>query len=444
MGGSDAPRDDRTLRIVIAVVVIAVVIATTVAYVGKVRRGRSAFLRWQPQVRQILDTDIYAEHEYPNTPVMALALLPLASLPPATGAIVFFGLKLALAAVAVTWSLRLAFAGRRPVPAWAVAILLALAARPILSDLQHGNINILVLFLVMAGLVAWTGRRDLLAGVLLGVATVVKVTPGLLLPYMLWKRQWRTVAGFGLGAGLAILGPALVLGPARDAELHAAWFDLMVRPYLVDGEVRATTHINQSLPGVVFRLLTDSGGVDASDDEPVHRINLASMDPGAARWLVRGLSLAVVAWLAFVCRTPCLPRRRWRLAAELGLVLIAMLLLSERSWKHHYVTMVLPLAALVASLGWLPERSAVRRSVIAVLAGVFVLTSCMSGDLVGWIHRGVAHKYVEGYGSFLWAAVAVFAMLSALLLRGEGDGPHPAESGPDPGCPVMDGGRPGR
>ena len=54
---------------------------------------------------------------------------------------------------------------------------------------------------------------------------------------------------------------------------------------------------------------------------------------------------------------------------------------------------------------------------IAVLVGCFVLMSCMSGDVVGWIYHGVAHKYVEGYGSFFWRGVAVFTMISVLLLR---------------------------
>ena len=49
-----------------------------------------------------------------------------------------------------------------------VAILFAL--RPMVGDLTHGNINLFILFLVVAGLYAYYRQRDVSAGVLLALS----------------------------------------------------------------------------------------------------------------------------------------------------------------------------------------------------------------------------------------------------------------------------------
>ena len=40
-------------------------------------------------------------------------------------------------------------------------------------------------------------------------------------------------------------------------------------------------------------------------------------------------------------------RTGWRLTAEYSLVLVGMLLFSERTWKHHCVTLLLPFTVIV-------------------------------------------------------------------------------------------------
>jgi alpha-1,2-mannosyltransferase len=71
-----------------------------------------------------------------------------------------------------------------------------------------------VLLLVVVGFVALQSRRDALAGVSIGVATLLKITPALLLLWLLLKRRWRAV-----GCCVAVV---LLLGPGIDA-LDAGW-----------------------------------------------------------------------------------------------------------------------------------------------------------------------------------------------------------------------------
>ena len=50
-----------------------------------------------------------------------------------------------------------------PFPGWAKALTMLLAIRPIMGDLSHGNVNLFILFLIVASLSAFSHRRDFLA-----------------------------------------------------------------------------------------------------------------------------------------------------------------------------------------------------------------------------------------------------------------------------------------
>lgn len=419
-------RNEQIWRIIVLAFVLAVLIGVSISYVHRVQGGQGAFNRWRPTVEKLVHGEnIYAaehvrdgEPPFPTTPIVALALFPLLEMPPLPGAIVFAIIKIIMAALAVRWAILLAIGSpARAPPAWAIALVVVLTARPIISDIQHGNINLLVLFLVMAGLWLFARERPMWGGILIGIATVVKVTPGLLILYFLWKREWRVVMGCVIGMAAAVALPAVILGSRANYDMHFSWFEAMILPFVSSGGTHYTVHINQSLPGLFLRLTTESQGVKVGDGDEMIPINFLSLDVSTALTMVKVMLLGVVAWLAFVCRTRGPRRDDWRLACEWGLILIGMLIISERTWKHHYVTIVLPVACVVMHLAMRAPPCALRRYLIVTLVGFFALTVLTSGELIGWIYEGVAHKFVEGMGSFFVAGVLLFAALSTLVLR---------------------------
>src|SRR5262245_4453504 len=87
-------------------------IALSVSYYRKVadepKGFRSAIYRWQNQLRDLADgEDIWDKHHYPNPPILALLLMPLAQLPEQVGAMSWFFLKCALATLALHWIFRM-------------------------------------------------------------------------------------------------------------------------------------------------------------------------------------------------------------------------------------------------------------------------------------------------------------------------------------------------
>lgn len=401
-------------RRVLVAVTAAAVLGLAGHYTAKVLDNGSAIVRWRPLLERLVrGEDVYHDGEYPNPPLLGICLFPLTLLPVPVSALAWFFGKVAMAAATLRWSIQLARGHGAKVPLWAAAVVLLLSLRPFMGDLQHGNVNLLICFLVVVGLRAFANGRDAYAGFAIALATAFKVTPALFLTYFAYKREWRVVVWLliGLVVFLAVL-PGLVVGPVRNLELLRAWVDVMIEPYLLHGRVE-TEQVNQSLPGFVYRLCTDSPGLSLAGDNAM-AVNAVDLDPAAAGWIVRLCVLAVLGCLAYFCRTPTGDRRDWRLVCEWGLVLIAMLMISERSWKHHYVTMVVPNAVLVAH-GVLRADRRARQWIVAALSAAMLLMMSTSSELGGWLARGNGHKYAQAYGMFLMSAVVSFVALSAIL-----------------------------
>jgi alpha-1,2-mannosyltransferase len=397
---------------------VALFVLISVQYTHKVlcseRDNRSAILRWRDQIADLRDGhDIWLLHHYPNPPIMALLLEPVVRLPPLAGALTWFYLKAAMAVIAVLWTFRLVESADRPFPIWGKALAVVLSIRPMVGDLTHGNVNLFILFLVVGALYAFCRGRDLLAGLTLALAIACKITPALFVPYFAWKRAWRTLAGCALGLVLFFwLIPGSLLGMHDNARFLTSWAEVMVLPYS-RGEV-LTDHNNQSLPGLAVRLLTESPSFSdyvglVSVGKEWH--NLVTLDRSAVLWLVKGCMLAFGLLVLWSCRTPTTSRPSWRLTAEFSIVLLGMLLFSERTWKHHCVTLLVPFTALAYRLSAFgPHR---RKMLIAALLFVLVLMASTSTGIVDRQDR--FGKLAQTYGAYAWANLLLLAVLVALL-----------------------------
>ena len=318
---------------------------------------KTAFLRWRTQVlgdetpgRGAIPglkrgDDIYRHYNYPNPPIMALILWPFMELPPVAGAMTWYFLKVAMAIAALVWTFRLC----GPMPDWAKMVAVVLSLHPILGDLSHGNVNIFIAFLILATLELLRRRYDGMAGVVLALAVACKVTPALFLPYLVWKGAWKALIGYVLGMVLWVLViPGALLGWERNLTLNESWYEGMVKPFVVEGKV-TSEHANQSLPGVVFRLLTNQPSVVDYDenDQPygADYHNFTDIGEHSARWLIRGFQVAFLAAIVWLCRSRS--REGPWFAAECSLIVLGMLLFSERTWKHHGVTLMVPFAVLM-------------------------------------------------------------------------------------------------
>jgi alpha-1,2-mannosyltransferase len=267
----------------------------------------------------------FTVHHLPYTypPSALLALAPLAAGPFGLTRIWWWVLSLAATAGAVGIVARRAPASRRPlVGALVVATgIEAVILEPLRSTLDYGQVNAVLMALVVADLLLATRWR----GVGVGLAAAVKLTPLVFVVLLVVDRDWpalrRCVVTFGLAVGAAAL---LAPGPSAHFWLHQA-LDVS-KP----GNLAFVG--NQSLRGLLARLGAPGGAATAA-------------------WVV--LSAGVLGAVVVV------DRRALRAGArEVALVATALggLLVSPISWSHHWIWICLvPALALGRAderLGW--------------------------------------------------------------------------------------------
>jgi alpha-1,2-mannosyltransferase len=389
-----------------------IVVIAAAFYYEKAAEDGSAFVRWRPQVLQFWDgVNIYDKMLFPTPPLMPITLYPLMVLPTIVGAMCWFALKVAMTTVALI----LCFGFVRPrdgtYPPMFRSLVLLLSVRPILGDLHHGNNNLLILFLILAMLEAWRQGYDLGAGLLLALATTYKVTPALFFLYFAYKRSWRTVAWGLLGMGIFLLiVPSLVIGPRFNGECLGMWWHRMVMPFVAEGAA-SPQEVNQSFIGVVWRLFTRralGSGPYVLD----HDVNIAELPPAAVRLMIKVIVGGLIGLLAWFCRTRTTDRRDPRLLGEFALVVLTMLFVSERSWKHHYVTVLLPITYLVYEAFSPRVGPRGRRAILMSLVLSFGLMAATSPEIGGLFLEGQGHQIAQEYGLFLWAGVALYAAVA--------------------------------
>lgn len=296
------------LVVVVAAAVAGVAAAVDAAAVLSVHGGFVDLSVYQYGGRLLVDgLPLYGSRDpatnlrFTYPPFAAVAMTPLAALPAWLATAVWTAAS--VGALAAT----IALAGRawgRTVPARTVALLTAgaVALEPVWQNLTFGQINLLLMLAILADLVRPERRW---AGVLIGIAAGVKLTP-LVFVVLLVLVGRRAAAVRALLAFAATVAIGFAVAPSAATTY---WTDNLIKAGRVGPPELAH---NQSVFGLLTRLL----------DHP----------PSTRLWLVIAGPIAVaVVIVAAVCW------RRGDRVLGTGLGALAMLLASPVSWSHHWV-----------------------------------------------------------------------------------------------------------
>ncbi len=187
----------------------------------------------------------------------------------------------------------------------------ALWLEPVRATLAFGQVNLVLLALVACDALLVPER---FRGVLTGVATAIKLTPGIFLLYFLLTGQ-RRAAGRQIAAAVVVSLLSVAVTPGSSL---AYWTRLVF-----DNRAGAAIYMrNQALSGLVGRALGPSG--------PVTAVTLL------ASLIALGLGLLAV--------RACMARGE--LVGAFAATATAGLLISPISWDHHWVW-ALPLLAVM-------------------------------------------------------------------------------------------------
>jgi hypothetical protein len=262
---------------------------------------------------------------------------------------------------------------------------------PLHQQVVQGQLNCLLLLMITGIWRADRSERPVLAGVLLGLATGIKLLPGVLFLYFLARRQWRVML-----AGLACF---TILMAATASILGLDTFSSYLTDVLPRIAEWRSLHYNNSIPGWWHKLF-DPG----SKGYPIIGLSLW---PALAR-CGAALSCATVVLLSMWAAARAKVRRDWDQA--FGAAVIAMLLVSPVAWEHYSVVLVLPVALLANRL---PSSSKARGllGVILVVLSIqpeYLWSAC---GLRGWMVTPMSPwNTVTALSIQLYAILGLFAL----------------------------------
>jgi hypothetical protein len=224
----------------------------------------------------------------------------------------------------------------------AAAIVVASFDCIVTHNIRQGQVNIFLMGLVLADLF----RRDdtifgrvVPRGVLVGVATAIKLTPGLFIVFFLITRQWRLVRGSAIGAVAATLVGALAY---PDLTGTFASVTLWTLPSKVDTVGDRGDVGNDSINGALHA----SGSIGTAIALPVVLVSALVAMYAAYRVQLAGRS--VDAWLIIGLAAP---------------------LISPFSWIYHHVYLI-PALTLLAFDPTASRTARIRNLVLGVAASV--------------------------------------------------------------------------
>lgn len=311
---------------------------------------------------------VQGELYFTYPPFAALLLRPFAELPlGATFAI--FTIGSAIAVAVTTWWLVAPVAQRRGLPRWyaaGLAIPLVFAIEPTRETVTFGQINMLLILLILGDLLIAVPRNSRWAGVGIGLATALKLFPGIFIVYLLVTRRWRAAITASAAAAVATLLAAAVA--PRDSWrfwTHELW--------ATDRVGRTDYTGNQSLLGLLGRL--------TAPDEPSRLLWLALV----------ALAVGYGMWRA------ARAARAGDEVAGLALTGLVAALISPITWTHHVYWFVPALVVLVDA--GLPAEG--RRARPALLALAVIGYATIVYGVVSFFDWGVAPEPTDSVGEFV-------------------------------------------
>jgi hypothetical protein len=234
---------------------------------------------------------------------------------------------------------------RLPVAALAVFIVSA----PLEWDFRAHNNNLIYTALVMLGL---TARRTWIAAMLLAVTANLKIYSAILIPGLLWRREYRLAASMAL-AGLMIAAalPLLAFGFAHSIKLYGSWINEILYTMSAAGQAAAPITMRKTVSA------------------------LFGLGPGASAATIATIAIqllwvALVAAYFVVAARPHAPGSDSDSARLCDITVLLLLPLPISTWFVPYQAIVMLPAFILIVAMLIDERQSRRVRTMAAIASV--------------------------------------------------------------------------
>lgn len=239
-------------------------------------------------------------HYYYST-FFATLIRPLAELPSqATKAIwIFFNILLLLR----IWKISFFYLGnsfkQKEIKVLFGFLLFLFSFRFIRDNLHLGQVTILILFLALESVYQVHHGRWKLGASLLALSINIKLMPLVLVPYFLYRREWKPVLLCVLLLAALYLLPSLWLGNERNLFLLGEWIELInptSQQHVLDVEETSFQSLTTLLATLFIENIEELHGMGI-------KRNIADISLSSLFWVINGVRLVLVVFTLWFLRT---------------------------------------------------------------------------------------------------------------------------------------------
>jgi len=304
------------------------------------RTDLPVFLRAAQAVEQnenIYDVKTIRQWNYVYPPLLAVVLTPFLGLPLPVNAVLWYALSAFSLWAGFVICVRL---GRDPEEGFTAALIAFVLCLPsFLNTLVRGQLGVLSLFLALWIFRLHEKRNDVLCGLILALAVVLKPTPlAPVLFYFAAVKKWKTCCAFAAGVFLfALVIPSAGLGIERNIQSLGNYVTLVTHAVSRDGHlgilwqqlVTPFASDNQSVYAALTRIVwpSEQAMVENSND--------------IIRWSSRLAGLGSLAFLFLISLRGNSASGPVELV-RYSLFCTVMLFFSPVTEHHHYTMMAIP------------------------------------------------------------------------------------------------------
>ncbi len=281
-------------------------------------------------------------------------------------------------------------AGRAPGP-WLFALPSFVTITFIFDMYDLGQPNLVLLALMLYGFWLLREARPWMGGCMFALATAIKVFPVAVLPYLLWRRQWKAAAStlVFLFLFLFVL-PAPIRGFEHNLKELKTWYQGMVSSSSEKGfgqrDEQNWSWVNQSIIAVTHRLTRPVNYNQDDPGKPVRTMNVVDVSFRTANLIVVAISLAI--GFGYIAVMPKPGRRTERSdAEELGILFCLMTVASPLARQYYFIWLFFPITVLIHRAAYDPRAGARAGTwALLALAGTLLLLALplFPTDLQAW------------------------------------------------------------
>lgn len=295
-------------------------------------------------------------------PVVALFFIPLSIFSYPTAQLVWFILN-HIFLIASFILLILSFNSENKLIYAVSALVLSFNFYPLYRTLTAGQLNLLILFLLCLAWFLLVRKRTTGSGIVLGIATIIKLFPGLLILFFLWKKEYKL--GFSAIATVIIL---ILLSLAfQGGQLYQDYGTMLIQMNYGQStwtEFQQRFDIepaNQSFHALLLHLFTLNPVTQPIFD--------ASSVVKIVSILFSIIILVVTFWFTYPKKNEKIKLESLQL--DFSLFLLASLLIPSLLWDHYLVYFFLILLCLIDY--WIKSNNFSLKSIVYISILYFLM-----------------------------------------------------------------------